>query len=118
MANSTRSGREFDSFFHMLVYIVKFLHVALREPTYGELIDMFEDAERECPDDENLLYSKFKSLYPRIYVGRLRRFYETVRRVVAPTRASLRGDCKLTGSPLSSYRRRTWVPRIRNPAAG
>ena len=90
------------------------LNVAVRKPTYGELIDIFEDSEQECPNNEELLCFKFHRLYPHIYIGRPRQFYETVSRIVAPTKPSLRGDCKLFGSQLSSYRKRVWEPRIRN----
>ena len=78
---------------------------------------MFEETEQECPNSEELLCSKFKRLYPNIYIGRPRRFYETVSRIIAPTKPSLRGECKLSGSPLSSYQKRIWEPRIRNQAA-
>ena len=78
---------------------------------------MFEETEQECPrNSEELLCSKFKRLYPNIYIGRPRRFYETVSRILAPTKHSLRCECKLSGSPLSSYRKRIWEPRIRNQA--
>lgn len=102
----------------MSVYLYTCIrHVAVRKPTYGELIDLYEETERECPNNEDLLYSKFKKIYPKIYIGRPRRFYDTVARIVAPTQPSLIGKRKLYGSPLSSYRKRTWEPRIRNPAA-
>ena len=90
-------------------------NVAVWKPTYGELIDIFEEAERECPNNEEVLCSKIKQLYPKIPIGRPRRFYETVSRIVAPTKPSLRGECKLQGSSLTFYRKRTWEPRIRNP---
>ena len=90
--------------------------IAARKPTYGELIDVFEESEQQCPNNEELLCSKFTRLYPHIYIGRPRHFYETVSRIVAPTKPSLRGECKLFGSPLSSYRKRIWEPRIRNSA--
>ena len=92
------------------------LVLADKKPTYGELIDLLEEVERESPNDENLLCSKFKMLYPKFYVGRPRRFYETVSRLAAPTKNSLRGHTSLTGSPLCSYRRRLWQPRLRNLA--
>ena len=84
------------------------------KPTYGELIDLLAETEHESPNDEDLLFSKFKTLYPSISVGRPRRFYETVSRIAAPTQPSLIGVPKLCDSPLSSYRKRTWEPRIRN----
>ena len=76
--------------------------VAVRKPTYGELIDMFEESESECQGNEDLLCSKFRKLFPKIYIGRPRRFYETVMRIVAPTRPSLRGASHLGGLQLSS----------------
>ena len=77
-------------------------------PTYGVLIDLLDR------NDEAHLYSEFKSMYPLIPVGRPKRFYETVQRIAAPTRPSLISGPKLHGSPLRSYRRRLWEPRIRN----
>ena len=94
------------------------VHVAGRSPTYGELIDLFEEKEHECTNNEGLLCSKFRKLYPKIYIGRPRRFYDTVTHIVEPTRPSLRGESRLSGSPLCSYRRRTWEPRIWNQPAG
>ena len=37
-------------------------------------------------------------------------------RIVAPTQPSVIGEPKLTGSPLQTYRKRVWQPRIRNAA--
>ena len=93
-----------------------YISSAYEKPTYGELIYLLEEVEQESPNDESLLYSKFKVLYPNIYVGRPRRFYETLTRLAAPTKSSLRGKVSLTGSPLTSYRKRTWQPRLRNLA--
>lgn len=96
-----------------------FSYTAAKKPTYGELIDMYDEVQYESPENEDLLCSKFRLLYPNIRVGRPRRFYETVMRIAAPTKPSLRGKSKLNGSPLFSYRRRIWEPRIRNqPVAG
>lgn len=83
-----------------------------RKPTYGELIDLFKKSEH----NEDLL-SHFKKIYPDISIGRPDRFYETVSRIVAPTQPSALGKPKLCGSPLTSYRKRTWEPRIRNSCA-
>ena len=80
-------------------------------PTYGELIDLFEETERKSPNDEEILFSEFKKLYPMIHVGRPKRFYEIISCIVAPTKRSLIGKPKLA---LASYRKRTWEPRIRN----
>ncbi len=87
-------------------------------PTYGELIDLFEEVEKEHFNDENVLCQQFKDLYPDVTIGRPRRFFETVKRLIAPVRPSLRGTVSLTGSALASYRRRVWVPRVRNAAKG
>jgi hypothetical protein len=39
---------------------------------------------------------------------------DSIQRIVGPTRPFLLGAAKLTGSPLASYRKRVWQPRIRN----
>ena len=49
-----------------------------KNPTYGELIDLLEESEYESPNNENLLYAKFKARYPKVYMGRPRRFHKTV----------------------------------------
>uniref|UniRef100_A0A1X7T1Q2 Uncharacterized protein n=1 Tax=Amphimedon queenslandica TaxID=400682 RepID=A0A1X7T1Q2_AMPQE len=77
------------------------------KPTYGELIDLFEEAL-----DSDDLCAKFKIRYPEMKIGR--RFYDTVSRIAAPTKPSLTGKCSITGTQLLTYRRRTWEPRIRN----
>ena len=82
-------------------------------PTYGDLIDIFERHEGEKHATE-LIFSEVRRRYPCVSVSRPTRFFDTVRRIVGPTRPSLRGTAKLTGSPLASYRRRVWEPRIRN----
>ena len=43
------------------------------------------------------------SLTGRAIVGRPTRFYDAVRRIVGPTRPSLRRKAKLSGSPLAAY---------------
>ena len=78
---------------------------------------IFLESERECQGNEDLLCTKFKKLFPKIYIGCPRRFYETVMCIVAPTRPSLRGKSRLSGLQLSSYWKRTWEPRIRNLSA-
>ena len=40
--------------------------IAARKPTYGELIDLFKETEREYPNNGELLCAKFKTLYPKI----------------------------------------------------
>lgn len=93
------------------------LCTASEHPSYGELIDLFEEVEEQSFNNEHLLCSKFKERYPSISIGRPRRFYETVQRIIAPLRPSTQGRAVLTGSPLSAYRSRVWKPRVRNTAA-
>ena len=81
-------------------------------PTYGELIDLFEKYEDQ-PNAEHLICSKVSERHPTICTKRSGRLFNSVQRIVAPTRTSLRGPAKISGgSPLSSYRRRVWQPRI------
>ena len=89
-----------------------FLGRGYGKPTYGELIDIFVGFEGQA-DAADLLCSEICRRYPNLSVGRPSRLFDTVQRIVGPTRASLRGTAKLTGSPLVSYRRRVWEPRIR-----
>ena len=117
MAASTRSGK----YFIIKVWLIVYLHcnVGTNVPTYGSLIDLLEESEKDCLQGDNvsdILHSKFKDAYPGISIGRCKRFHTTVMRIAAPTRASLRGPTKLCGSPLTRYRKKKWIPRIRNPA--
>lgn len=91
-----------------------------QKPTYGELIEMLETAEGEAKISREsvseLLLCYFHKRYPHIPIGRASRFYDTVRRIAAPTQSTrLR---KLDGSPLRSYLKRVWMPRIRNTQQG
>lgn len=99
------------------------MHKCNKQPSYGELIDMLHKSESEAAALNNpgcvnlLLLDKFKSCYQDITAGRpLRpeRFYDTVCRIAAPTKPSLRGKPKLTGTPLATYKRRVWVPKVRH----
>jgi len=88
-----------------------------KKPLYGELIEMLNEAksEAESPTEvSHLLVQKFSDLYQHIVIGRPERFCDTVCRIAAPTKSSLRGAAKLIGSPLVSYKRREWMPKIRN----
>ena len=89
---------------------------ASRRPTYGELIDLLEKSEKEAPLDYEALCSVFQQQYPHIRIARPKRFYDTVNRIAAPTKPSSKGDSKLCGSPLVTYRKREWLPRVRYPA--
>ena len=93
------------------------------KPSYGELIDMLNVAESEAVKHRNthasiLLHENFKQKYKHVSIGRPERFYDTVSRIAAPTRPSLKGTAKLQGSPLGTYRRRTWVPKITREKTG
>ena len=90
------------------------------KPTYGDLIQKLEAAEEQSKTSEesvsDLLVSCFHRQYPSIPIGRPSRFHDTVQRIAAPTRQT-RGR-QLGGSPLRSYLRRVWMPRIRNTQQG
>ena len=86
-------------------------------PTYGELIDTFEEVEG-FPDAADLLCAKLCKRHPNIKVGRPSRLLDTAKRLIAPTRPNMLGPAKLTGSPLAHYRRRVWEPRIRTTGTG
>lgn len=94
------------------------------EPTYGELIRMLCEAEAEAEAEgtqkstPDILASKFSSHYPQIPISRPHRFCDTVKRIAGPTRPSAIGETKLNGSPLQSYSKRHWAPRIRNTKQG
>ena len=93
--------------------------VGRKSPSYGELIDLLSDAEQESKEHApELLVVKVKQIYPHVSIGRPARFFDTVTRLAAPTRPSVIGPPKLCGSPLSLYRKREWIPRIRNPTGG
>lgn len=88
------------------------LPLCITEPTYGELIDLFTEVEGRA-NTTDLLYSEFCTRYPKISVSRPTRLFDTVKPIVGPTRPSLRGAAKLSGSPLATYRKRVWKHRIR-----
>ena len=88
-----------------------FVYVVRKMPSYGELIDLLSDAERELKEHApELLCDKVRQRYPHVSIGRPARFFDTVTRLAAPTRPSLIGPPKLCGSPLSSYQKRDWIP--------
>lgn len=77
---------------------------------YGHLIDLFMEY-----GDSASLFQRFVDEYPHVYVGRADRFYRTVSRIVAPCMPSiLGGKVTLTGESLEIYRKKIWIPRIRN----
>lgn len=89
--------------------------LANTKPSYGELIDMLDAAQLEATTIKDkhpstLLLQNLRQKYKYLSTGRPERFYDTVCRIAAPTRPSLRGEAKLVGSPLATYRRRAWVP--------
>ena len=87
--------------------------------TYGELIELLHQAESKCDNNtelSELLVALFKEKHPSIYIGRPRRFLDTVRGIAAPTRPSTIGKSKLDGDCLHVYLKKEWEPKIRNPA--
>lgn len=89
--------------------------------THGELIELLYFAESKCEKHNDielseLLVTLFKERHPSIYIGRPRRFLDTVRRIAAPTRPSMIGESKIDGDCLRAYMKKTWKPKIRNPA--
>jgi hypothetical protein len=86
-------------------------------PTYGELIDVFEEFEGR-PDAADLLCMELCQRYPHIKIGRSSRLLYTVKCFIAPTRPNTLGSAKLTGSPLAHFRKRVWEPRIRTTGTG
>lgn len=95
---------------------------AYKVPTYGALIRMLEVAEMEAETSETsvteLLEAKFHLNYLHIPISRPSRFFDDVNRIAVPTRPSAIGHRKLNGSPLCSYLKRHWTPRIRNTQQG
>ena len=90
-------------------------HCLLAAPTYGDLIDLLQECEDLCGDcaDSSIaetLYSKFTSRHPNISIGRPKRLYDAVMRIVAPTRPSLRGGSKISGPDLVLHRTKEWIP--------
>ena len=83
-------------------------------PTYGELIDLFE----EFGSDHHLLCAEISKQFPSISIKRPGRVADTITRTVAPTKRSLNGTLKLTGSPLRTYRQHIWKPRVRTARSG
>jgi hypothetical protein len=90
----------------------------MTNPTYGELIQLLDDAESECENRERsvaeILSHNFTSKYPHIPIHRCGRFMDTVIRIAAPTRSSVLGQQKLIRSPLQSYLGKQWAPYIRS----
>ena len=87
------------------------MSLAFKKPTYGELIDLFEQS-----DNAEQLLSNFLISFPdmKSQIGRTDRFWDTVKRLAAPSQPSLTGKIALEGTQLSHYRSKTWEPRIRN----
>ena len=92
-------------------------------PTYGELLQFLEYAERNADKESQsvseLLVLRLHDNYPCVNIGRPSRLLDTVRRIAAPTRPSAAEKSKLNGSSLRSYLKRRWSPRVRNmPSKG
>ena len=86
--------------------------------TYGLLIDLLDHAEEICSNNpvlclKHILTTWFEHLYPSANkITHPSRFEETVRRVAAPARSSIRGGQKLEGEELDFYRHKVWVPHF------
>ena len=74
MTKSTTSGGNSLYLISNDIFIIFCVYVAARRPTYGELIDLFE----ESSSNEELLFAKFKTQYPTVHIGRPKRFHDTV----------------------------------------
>ena len=86
----------------------------VQNPTYGDIIDLFEECESVAPANATHFSAVFKECYPHFKVERPGRLYDTVKRIVAPTHPSIRSNrATLRGTQLQSYRKRAWIPRIR-----
>ena len=62
--------------------------ISTAAPMYGELIDLYEQTEHEAGldiDFADYLVQKFKNIYPDIYIGCPKQFYERLQQIVAPT---------------------------------
>lgn len=125
MAYRTRAYKWYSYLLLLLVLVIWLYYslIAMAKPSYGELIDMLNAAESEAAKCRNthasiLLHENFREKYNNVSIGRPERFYDTVSRIAAPTRPSLKGTAKLLGSPLITYRRRTWVPKNTREKAG
>ena len=100
---------------HALIYHdVTFLRVVKIEkfPTYQELISLLNDAESVTDgvlSTAELVAEEFRLWYPHIYIGRPRRFLETMKRI-----SGLIVNQKLNESSEKSYLKRQWKPRITN----
>ena len=78
------------------------------------MIDLLAEVEQEESESiPNTLFDRFSTLYPNVVLGRPSRFYDTVKRIAAPTKPSSVGPSKLSGSPLVSYRKRIWAPKVK-----
>ena len=112
MATSLLLGTVGCIILHTLLLIV-----LIATPTFGDLIDLLEEAEDSSAVNgksvSEVLYSLFQMRYPHVTVGRPQRLYDAAKRIAGPTRKSLRGASKLSGSSLSLYRAKEWLPRNR-----
>ena len=56
--------------------------------------------------------------FPSISIKHSGHVANTITHIVAPTKRSLNGTLKLTGSPLRTYHQRIWKPRVRTAKSG
>lgn len=98
---------------HIYRYFLQLLYLC-NMALYGDLLDIFAKYEDD-PNIAEMIFCTIKELYPRIEISRPSRVLDSVRRIVAPTRQSARGDAKIVGLSLETYRKKVWEPRIRTP---
>jgi len=84
----------------------------MSQPTYKELIELLNEAERDQSDVQStaeLLAARFCDRYPHISVSRPGRLLDSVQRIAGPIQ-----NGKLKGPSRKLYLKRHWSPRIRN----
>lgn len=111
MATATLPGN-LIAFYTCICYEFSFIGA----PTFGDMIDLPEEAE-DCSSVDSssvseVLYTLFQRRYPTVVV-RPQSLYNAAKRIASPTNSSLRGTSKLSGTALSLYRRKEWLPRNR-----
>lgn len=91
---------------------------ATPQPTHGVLVDLLEHTEDACSRNSSLclkhvLVAWFQQLFPTARkITRPCRFEAIVRRIAAPIKPSTRGESKLKGAELESYRQKVWAPKL------
>ena len=78
---------------------------------YEFLIDIYEKSAGQ----RDVILKEVKNSYPEVYIGSPDCFYNTIKRIVSPTVPSiLNGKIAVKDDALKTYKKRTWIPKIRN----